>query len=914
MRAWASPILLLALLAPGRARPACDDMPRPGTAARRDLGPGEIACYRTGLAAGQFLRIEIEQRGIDAIARLRGPAGDVLIEADRTIYEDGPELVAGITEKAGEHVLELEAWKRPGPPGHVEVRVVSRRRPSDEDRHWATLYSDFLAVKTASGYEDVIERARILGDPELEVEARVRLGEVRLAAGRTEAAAEAFERASYTPSGGELWRLLALEYLGAARLTLGDTAAAVEPLEDALVIADRLGYRFRRAKIHLYLAKARRQQGAVQLALDHFRDARELLREWELEERALRLHDLGLLYHWNLGKPTRALEALEEARGIYREIGDRARSELATTLNQLGAVHETLGEREPAVAAYEKALELRRRLGERCGEANTTIRLALAAFPDPAADPWARRAREILREEPCPRHRAAVLLRLAWYEERAGRALEARADYRECLELYRDRGDRAGQVLALLGSARVCRRLGDGDASPLELARQALEIVEDTRGEIVLEDDRIAYGSRSHGLFDLTIDLEWSAGLVHDAFASAERARARALHDRLREVDASLELARYEPISLAELRERLDPATVLLEYRLGEARSFLWLASADAETSFELPARARIEARAETARALLASPEPIRGADAWQVDVFRPLAEQVLPAGLFPHLAGRRLLIVADGALELVPFAALPGADGKPLVDTHEIVHLPSASVWAELRDRPPSPSAEGFLAVVADPVYRRDDARFGARAAPAPTGTIRGRLPGSGREAEVILGAVAEEAPTLQLLGFDAKKAAVLGGAVRSYRYVHFATHAQVHPRQPARSYLAFARFDDEGREIDGDLFAHELYGLDLPAELVVLAGCETGLGPLIPGEGLVSGLARGFLDAGARRVIVSLWPISDRSTPELMRLFYGRLLATGDPVSSLQIAQRELYRDGRHPYEWAGFVIQGD
>lgn len=113
----------------------------------------------------------------------------------------------------------------------------------------------------------------------------------------------------------------------------------------------------------------------------------------------------------------------------------------------------------------------------------------------------------------------------------------------------------------------------------------------------------------------------------------------------------------------------------------------------------------------------------------------------------------------------------------------------------------------------------------------------------------------------------------------------------------------------------MDGALFAHEVHRLELPAELVVLSACDTALGRQVRGEGLVAGLPRAFLSAGAARVVVSLWAVDDRSTRDLMVRFYGALLAGGTPPGrALARAQRALWRQGRSPYHWAGFVLQGD
>jgi CHAT domain-containing protein len=120
----------------------------------------------------------------------------------------------------------------------------------------------------------------------------------------------------------------------------------------------------------------------------------------------------------------------------------------------------------------------------------------------------------------------------------------------------------------------------------------------------------------------------------------------------------------------------------------------------------------------------------------------------------------------------------------------------------------------------------------------------------------------------------------------------------------------------DRNGNPTDGFLRLHEVYDLSLAADLVVLSGCRTALGKEVKGEGLL-GLTRGFLYAGASRVMASLWPVRDRATAELMRRFYRGLLQDGlPPAAALRAAQRSLRRDPRwrDPFYWAPFILQGD
>jgi CHAT domain-containing protein len=132
-----------------------------------------------------------------------------------------------------------------------------------------------------------------------------------------------------------------------------------------------------------------------------------------------------------------------------------------------------------------------------------------------------------------------------------------------------------------------------------------------------------------------------------------------------------------------------------------------------------------------------------------------------------------------------------------------------------------------------------------------------------------------------------------------------------------PELSGVVLALVDRQGEPQDGFLQLHDVYNLDLPSELVVLSACQTGLGKAIWGEGLV-GLTRGFMYAGARRVVASLWGVQDLATAELMKRFYGAMLGEKQmrPAEALRAAQVEMWKHKRwrSPYYWGGFMLYGE
>ncbi len=154
------------------------------------------------------------------------------------------------------------------------------------------------------------------------------------------------------------------------------------------------------------------------------------------------------------------------------------------------------------------------------------------------------------------------------------------------------------------------------------------------------------------------------------------------------------------------------------------------------------------------------------------------------------------------------------------------------------------------------------------------------------------------------------------MSGDLARYRIVHFATHSRIDTRLPALSGVLLSEVGADGAPRQGLLSLEDIYNLRLGADLVVLSGCETALGREVRGEGLV-GLTRGFFQAGATRVVASLWPVQDRATAELMSHFYRAMLRDGQsPAAALREAQLALAHDRRwaDPYYWAGFILLGD
>jgi CHAT domain-containing protein len=167
-----------------------------------------------------------------------------------------------------------------------------------------------------------------------------------------------------------------------------------------------------------------------------------------------------------------------------------------------------------------------------------------------------------------------------------------------------------------------------------------------------------------------------------------------------------------------------------------------------------------------------------------------------------------------------------------------------------------------------------------------------------------------------LKALDFAASRATATSPQLGQYQIVHFATHSLINNQHPELSGIVLSLVDEQGQPQDGFLRLYEVYNLKLEADLVVLSACQTALGKDIKGEGLV-GLTRGFMFAGAPRVVASLWKVSDKATAELMKRFYQKMLKDGlRPAAALRDAQVSMLKERQWSaaYYWAGFVLQGE
>lgn len=397
-------------------------------------------------------------------------------------------------------------------------------------------------------------------------------------------------------------------------------------------------------------------------------------------------------------------------------------------------------------------------------------------------------------------------------------------------------------------------------------------------------------------------------------------------------------------LSSREIQEQVvgDGETLLLEYILGDDRSYVWAVTRDGINSYELPARAAIDGTAQSVYKLLTTPPGVEVSDELP-SALRELSRMVLKP-VASELKKRRIIIVADGALNYIPFQVLPSQpdEGAPLVDDFEIVNAPSAIILAELRReasrRPPAPKV---LAAFGNPVFASSYALYaGANTNQQPLAAAEleeGRLISALRDTKLNGGSpdpsalmplayakrelaslrdVASDDETFVAADFAATREHLLGTDLTQYAILHFATHGLLNAKHPESSGLVLSMVGRDWRPVNGFVGLRDVYSLRAPVDLVVLSACQTALGKDVRGEGLV-GLTRGFMYAGASSVVASLWNVEDKATAVLMKQFYANMLQRGmPPGAALREAQNSIRQNPRwrSPYYWAAFTLQGE
>jgi CHAT domain-containing protein/tetratricopeptide (TPR) repeat protein len=694
---------------------------------------------------------------------------------------------------------------------------------------------------------------------------------------------------------------------GVIRHARGDDTGSEAALREGLEIARQQGAHRDRALLLVNLARTLESLGRWDEALRAASRSAELFADHAgpRQQADALLVEAGLLLR--IGETGQAADRFGRAADLFKT--SNAAPAEAGAWESAAAAATALEDHHGAERSWRRAVAVYERIGE--PQRLAGARLGLASVQADAGDHKAALATIDLVEA------AAV--------EAGDRPLLARAAVLEARLRFAS-GDIQGTVssarraLETADGARLtaawahhwwARAVAAGDdvRQALALNQRALEGVESLRSTLG-DEYRSAFAGTVHDIYALQIDLLMRSGAAEQALEIRERAAARSLVESLGR--AGVKELPAAPADLAGIRAMLDPGTVLLEFAVGDSGSWVWVITGDSLSWCELPPAETLAADVRRALDGIAAGDDADG-------VLSGLADHVLacvPSETWADaVAGARLVVIPDGPLHLLPFAALPWR-GRPLVDRAEVVVLPSAGALAAVRARDPQRRHQLEIAVLADPVFRAADQRVVGLEGVPQAAVERGgweRLRFSREEAQSIA-ALFDEDERLVALDFEASRETALAVGVGSARIVHLATHGVIDAGDPRRCAIILSQVDRRGRPVEGTLRLVDLWRMDLAADLVVLSGCDTARGRLVRGEGMI-GLTQGFLQAGADTVVASLWAVRDRAATEFMTSLYGAMVDDGlRPAAALRAAQRTLADRGRPARDWAGFVVQGE
>ncbi len=911
----------------------------------REIKGGESQIYTVQIDANQTARVEIEHKIADLALIAFKPGGEKFIETDSPAGMTGKDWILVTATGAGEYKIAVEPTSPKAAAGKYVIKLTEIRLTVAKDNQaneaMAQINKLFEKAGTlrskgreerrqaADAYAQIAELSRIKKDKVWETVAVVERGDVLRQLGELQASVE------LTETGLRLAREIknrehegsALNNLGVIYKELGDYEKGVLYLTQALDIQRETNDRGGEAIVLNNL-------GSCYLLGGDLAKAEELYLQSIVLRRAVKdrrgegnvLNNLGQVYD-RLDNNAKAIDFLQQALVIRRELGDKTGE--AVTLRNLGKSFRALGDKSKAAEYYTQSNNLAKQLGDRRVEAESAYGLALAERErgnlakaietvESGLALIEQTRNELVNLELRAVYFASVLQYYELYTDLLAERYEReKSEADVALALETSERARTRSLIELLREARVKIKQG----VDVKLLEEAQDLQEKLNLQYRRRTAALAQKVKPETLAKITNDINTLTGELEAAQVKIRRENPR-----------YASLTQGATVSAKDIQNLLDDETVLLEYKLGNARSFLWVVSKNSIKIHTLPARSVIE---KTAREFY---DAIVSRDKTKENLTAKLSEELgrmLLAPVAAQIEGKRLAIVADGVLQFIPFAALTGQkskvqNSKLLVEENEIVVLPSASVLAELRlNSNNAKTPEKTIAIFADPIFEASDPRLSKTSGAITVktdqlkqvsrdfnfGETLPRLLSSREEARNI----SKFAPKNQVVSnvdFDASRENATSESLSNYRILHFATHGLLDTARPELSGLVFSLYDKNGNEQDGFLSLNQIYNLNLNSDLVVLSACQTALGKDVKGEGLI-GLTRGFMYAGAKRIVASLWKVDDAATAEFMKRFYQNHLQKNlAPAAALRQTQNEMRQIPRFrsAYFWAGFSLQGD
>jgi CHAT domain-containing protein/Tfp pilus assembly protein PilF len=933
-----------------------------GTLVEKEIIGKASHCYKLDLHEGDFIRIVAEQKGSDVVLALFSAEGNKLLKIDRPNGSYGAESLSFIANATAIFYLQVSGYSEAATRGRYQITIneVRKATPQDESRILAerllsegeeerfeeTAESLSRAVKK---FNDALHLWRAFNDKYEQAVTLYGLGwtysklsENQQAITSFNQSMELMQKTGNTYGASAAQTGLAWEYI-----YFGETDKALQNFRETIPIKKELKDRKGEAISYHGIGWCHLLKEEMETALQYFFQSLLLRQEiQDISGEALTRIGIGNVYA-RQGKRSEALDAFNQALQYYNQKEKKDYSGEATVLSSLGWNYLALKKYEQAFNRFDQALKLRRQAGDRLGEATTLFGLAKTR----------REQGDLIEARSLMESSLGLLEALRLKGANNQLRLVYFASVHDYYEFYIDLLMQLHSLYPTKGYAALALEASERSRarSLVDLLAEAnIDIRQGVPPEIIESEKKL-----QRQLSELMYRQRTFGSPEQPEMPSKDLAKEiTALTTRHEEVLSQIReaspvyaaITQSQNYKAVELQNEIGADTWVLEYALGEVRSFLFVMNTQGITAYELPSRAKLEAVINSFYGLLTSrarESNIAKTDSERADAEYEKAVRNVSEILLGQVASlpkaKRLVIAAQGVLQILPFAVLTAPvtqsyerkteESKslrssnrllPLALTHEIVSIPSISTIALLRrvlaDRKPAPKT---LAIFADPVFNRADERLKStgKILPASAGDAETdgnrleRLAVTRWEAQQISSLVGES-DRLLALDFAANRQLATSDEMKKYRILHFATHAFINEDYPQLSEITLSAVNEQGISQDRALRAYDLFTTKLSADLVVLSGCKTGLGKYVHGEGAMN-LTRMFLVAGVPRVVVSLWAIEDRAAADLMVSFYRKMLEKKLlPGEALRAAQAEMWRTGKwkSPFYWGAFTLQGD
>ncbi len=768
---------------------------------------------------------------------------------------------------------------------------------------------------------------------------------------------------------------MTLTALGRLYSRMGESQMALDYFEKAMQLIKPLGARAEQGRILTGLAYVYDQLGDRQRAIECYDQALPLFHSTGDYGEAMAIYDAAKVF-FSLGDYQKAREYYQQALSMSRAAGDRHLQ--AFEIREIGRVDDVRGDKGHALDSYFKALRFLRAEKTFRGEAET-LNLIGNIYEErgllQAALNYYSQALLLSRKAEYRVGEVATLYQIANLERNRGNFTAAREKTQRALELVESlRSNVISEDLRTSYFASVRQhyelyidvlmqlhnndRTAGFDAQAFDIserarARSLLELLSEGRADIRESVDPTLM-SRQQAL-QQSLDLKTLRR--SQLLAAKQNTEAQAVDKEIDQLKNEYEsirsqlksksprhaaLTQPQPLSLSQIQQQvLDDDTLLLEYMLADERSYVWAVTRTEVSSHVLAPQEQIVAAVKRVYELLKNPPGANNAHEFD-SATQDLSRMVL-SPVAAHLNKRRIVFVADGALNYIPFQILPSptADNTPLVAGYEVVNAPSASILGQLRQEAQQrQTPPNLLAVFGDPVFasnyaqrkKTDEGKQVVFAQISEDAQRRSAVREIETDGDSFNPADLEPlfytqrelanlrevggAETFVATGFEASREKLESADLTKYAILHFATHGILDPKRPENSGIFLSMVNRDGQPQNGFIGLQDIYGLRAPVNLVVLSACRTGLGKEVRGEGLI-GLTRGFMYAGASSIMASLWKVDDEATAELMKRFYINMLQRGmTPAAALGAAQNSIRQEPqwRAPYYWAAFTMQGE